>query len=185
VCGFFPLDQEAEVTTLVEELGLTSQVTLLRCQRVWMPNVESVGQLAYRVWGLEALGARYRDFHGRIEALHRSPAPPGSARGDGGDERAQMLVTYLFEHYKHCAPSLTKGHFEHWRQSLDNWEMTDGLGWVLALWLLGGPAARLGYLGELIADEDGVGPSSGAGGYCHDKPGVHRLHHSRPDPGTR
>jgi DNA-binding transcriptional regulator PaaX len=44
-------------------------VTLLRCQRVWMPNVESVGQLAYRVWGLEALGARYRDFHGRIEAL--------------------------------------------------------------------------------------------------------------------
>jgi hypothetical protein len=32
--------------------------------------------------------------------------------------------------------------------------MTDGLGWVLAFWLLGDPDTRLGYLRELIADED-------------------------------
>jgi 3-methyladenine DNA glycosylase AlkD len=67
---------------------------------------------------------------------------------------ARMLVTYLFEHYKHCAPDLTKGHFEGWRRGLHNWEMTDGLGWVMALWLLGDPDTRLDYLWELIADED-------------------------------
>lgn len=72
--------------------------------------------------------------------------------GESREER--MLVTYLLEHYKHCAPDLTKGHFERWHRGLDNWEVTDGLGWVLALWLLGDPDARLGYLGELIADED-------------------------------
>ncbi len=32
--------------------------------------------------------------------------------------------------------------------------MTDGLGWVMAFWLLGDPDARLDYLGELIADEN-------------------------------
>lgn len=64
-----PFDQEAEVTTLVEELGLAGHVALLRCQRVWMPGVESVGELASRVWGLEPLAAHYRDFNGRAEAL--------------------------------------------------------------------------------------------------------------------
>jgi 3-methyladenine DNA glycosylase AlkD len=72
-----------------------------------------------------------------------------------GDSREEwMLFTYLLEHYKHCAPDLTKGHFERWRRSLDNWEMTDGLGWVLAFWLLGDPDTRLDYLWDLIADED-------------------------------
>jgi 3-methyladenine DNA glycosylase AlkD len=32
--------------------------------------------------------------------------------------------------------------------------MTDGLGWVLAFWMLGDPDTRLGYLEELISDED-------------------------------
>ena len=72
--------------------------------------------------------------------------------GESREER--MLFTYLLEHYKHLVPDLTRAHFERWRQSLDNWEMTDGLGWVLALWLLADPDTRLDYLGELIADED-------------------------------
>jgi len=72
--------------------------------------------------------------------------------GESREER--MLFTYLLEHYKHLVPDLTRTDFERWRQSLDNWEMTDGLGWVLACWLLGDPDTRLGYLGELIADED-------------------------------
>ena len=67
-----PLDQETEVTTLVEELGLAERVTLLRCQRVWTPGTESIGELAYRVWGLEALAAHYRDFNTRTEALLES-----------------------------------------------------------------------------------------------------------------
>jgi 3-methyladenine DNA glycosylase AlkD len=72
--------------------------------------------------------------------------------GDSREER--MLVTYLFEHYKQCAPGLTKGHFERWRQDLDNWEVTDSLGWLLALWLLANADTRLDYLGELIAGQD-------------------------------
>jgi len=72
--------------------------------------------------------------------------------GESREER--MLFTYLLEHYKHLVPDLTRAHFERWRRGLDNWEMTDGLGWVLALWLLGDPDTRLDYLGELIADED-------------------------------
>ena len=64
-----PFDQEAEVTALVEELGLTGMVALLRCQRVWVPGVESAGDLAYQVWGLGTLEARYRDFNGRVDGL--------------------------------------------------------------------------------------------------------------------
>jgi phenylacetic acid degradation operon negative regulatory protein len=64
-----PFDQEADLTNLIEELGLAGQVTLLHCQRVWMPGVEAVGEIARRVWGLEALMIRYRDFNNRVEAL--------------------------------------------------------------------------------------------------------------------
>ena len=72
--------------------------------------------------------------------------------GESREER--MLFTYLFEHHKHLVPDLTRADFERWRRGLDNWEMTDGLGWVMALWLLGDSDTRLDYLGELIADED-------------------------------
>ena len=72
--------------------------------------------------------------------------------GESREER--MLFTYLLEHYKHLVPDLTRADFERWRRGLDNWEVADGLGWVLALWLLGDPDTRLDYLGELIADED-------------------------------
>lgn len=67
-----PFDQDAEVASLVEELGLAGQVTLLRCQRVWTLGVEGVGELAHRVWGLEALKAHYHDLNSRIEALLES-----------------------------------------------------------------------------------------------------------------
>jgi 3-methyladenine DNA glycosylase AlkD len=73
---------------------------------------------------------------------------------NGQSREERMLFTYLLEHHKHLVPGLTSAHFERWRQTLDNWEVTDGLGWVLALWLLGDPDTRLDYLGELIADED-------------------------------
>jgi phenylacetic acid degradation operon negative regulatory protein len=67
-----PFGQEADVTALVEELGLAGQVALLRCQRVWMPGVEGIGELACRVWGLEPVAAHYRDFNGRAEILLES-----------------------------------------------------------------------------------------------------------------
>jgi 3-methyladenine DNA glycosylase AlkD len=96
-----------------------------------------------RAWGRDHKQVACDDLVALVEALWS---------GDSREER--MLATYLFEHYKHCAPSLTKAHFECWRRDLDNWEMTDGLGWLLAIWLLGDPDTRLDYLGELIADED-------------------------------
>ena len=73
---------------------------------------------------------------------------------NGKSREERMLFTYLLEHYKRLVPELTWADFERWRQGLDNWEMTDGLGWVIAVWLLGDPDTRLDYLRELIADED-------------------------------
>jgi len=74
---------------------------------------------------------------------------------DGRSREERLLVIYLLGHYKRCIPGLTWAHFERWRQDLDNWEVTDGLGqWVLALWLLEDPKARLAHLRNLIADED-------------------------------
>lgn len=86
-----PHDQEAEVTAQVEELGLTGQVSLLRCQRVWMPGVESIGELAYCVWRLEALAAHYRDFNSRVEALLESLERVG--QGEGVDAEVLLFET--------------------------------------------------------------------------------------------
>ncbi len=71
-----------------------------------------------------------------------------------GSREERVLAMLLLEHYKHWAPDLTRGHFECWRRDLDSWEITDGLGWALALWLMGDLDARLDYLWDLIADED-------------------------------
>jgi len=112
--------------------------------------------------GLKVYGLRVLQLRDIVRAWGRDHQQV--ARGDlvalvdflwNGESREEwMLFTYLLEHYKHLVPDLTRAHFERWRRRLDNWEMTDGLGWVLALWLLGDPDSRLGYLGELIADED-------------------------------
>lgn len=64
-----PFDQAADVTALIEELELVGHVTLLRCQRVWVPGVEDVRELANHAWGLDALAARYRDLNRRFELL--------------------------------------------------------------------------------------------------------------------
>jgi DNA-binding transcriptional regulator PaaX len=44
-------------------------VALLRCQQVWIPDVENIEKLVHRVWRLEALETRYQDFNQSIEAL--------------------------------------------------------------------------------------------------------------------
>jgi len=96
-----------------------------------------------RAWGRAHQQVALNDLVALVDSLWN---------GESREER--MLFTYLLEHYKHLVPDLTREHFERWRRGLDNWEATDGLGWVLALWLLGDPDTRLDYLGELIADED-------------------------------
>ena len=64
-----PIDQEQEVVALIEELGLSQMVALLRCQRLWMPGVDGVNELVHQVWGLDALDAHYRHLNGRIETM--------------------------------------------------------------------------------------------------------------------
>lgn len=96
-----------------------------------------------RAWGHAHQQIAHDDLVALVDSLWN---------GESREER--MLSTYLLEHYKHLVPDLTRADFEQWRQSLDNWEMTDGLGWVLALWLSADPDARLDYLGELIVEED-------------------------------
>jgi 3-methyladenine DNA glycosylase AlkD len=74
---------------------------------------------------------------------------------DGKSREERLLVIYLLGHYKRWIPDLAWAHFDRWRQDLDNGEITDGLGqWVLALWLLEDPKARLAHLRNPIADED-------------------------------
>lgn len=96
-----------------------------------------------RAWGRAHQQIAHDDLVALVDSLWN---------GESREER--MLFTYLLEHYKHLVPDLTRAQFERWRRGLDNWEMTDGLGWVMALWLLADPDTRLDYLGDLIADED-------------------------------
>ena len=72
----------------------------------------------------------------------------------GGSREEREMAFYLLEHYGRWVPDLPKAHFERWRRELDSWVETDGLGWTLALWLMGDPDTRMDYLWELIADED-------------------------------
>ena len=78
-------DCEPGVIALVEELGLTGLVALMRCQRVWMPGLESPGDLARQVWALDGLASRYRDFNRRMEALLAS-LERVSQEGENGAE---------------------------------------------------------------------------------------------------
>lgn len=72
----------------------------------------------------------------------------------GGSREEREVAFYLLEHYSHWVPDLPKAHFERWRRDLDSWVESDGLGWALALWLMGDPDTRMDYLWDLIADED-------------------------------
>ena len=72
----------------------------------------------------------------------------------GESREEQTLSVLLLEQHEHWIPDLTRVHFDRWRRGLESWEATDGLGWILALWLSGDPDTRLGYLSDLIGDVD-------------------------------
>jgi 3-methyladenine DNA glycosylase AlkD len=74
---------------------------------------------------------------------------------NGESREEKLLAVYLLQGYRRWIPDLTWAHFDRWRGSLDNWEVTDGLSqWVLGPWLLADPETRLDHLWDLIADED-------------------------------
>ncbi len=144
------MDIEAERQQLLEQIRQRAdpeyQATVKRTVptglKVYGLRVPQLRDIA-RAWGRDHKQIAHDDLVALVDSLWN---------GESREER--MLFTYLLEHYKPLVPALTRAHFAGWRQSLDNWEMTDGLGWVMALWLLGDPDTRLDYLGELIADED-------------------------------
>ena len=113
--------------------------TGLRVYGLRVPQLRGI----VRAWGRDHKQIACDDLAALVDSLWN---------GESREER--MLFTLLLEHYKHLVPELTRADFEGWRRDLDNWEMTDGLGWVLALWLLADLDTRVDYLGELIADED-------------------------------
>jgi len=144
------MDIETERQQLLEHIRQYAdpeyQVTVSRMVptglKVYGLRVPQLRDIA-RAWGRAHQQIARDDLAALVDSLWN---------GESREER--MLFTYLLEHYKLLVPDLTRADFERWRRGLDNWEMTDGLGWVLALWLLGDPDTRLDYLGELIADED-------------------------------
>ena len=144
------MDTEAERQQLLEQIRQYAdpeyQATVGRTVptglKVYGLRVPQLRDIA-RAWGRAHQQVARDDLVALVDPLWN---------GESREER--MLLSYLLEHYKHLVPDLTRADFEGWRCSLDNWEMTDGLGWVLALWLLGDPDTRLDYLGGLIADDD-------------------------------
>lgn len=64
-----PTDREAEVKAVIEELALHEHVALLRCESIWVPGMENARDLAYWVWRLQGLEARYLDLNQGMERL--------------------------------------------------------------------------------------------------------------------
>jgi 3-methyladenine DNA glycosylase AlkD len=113
--------------------------TALKVYGVRVPQLRKIAQAWYRAHKQIACD----DLATLVETLWN---------GESREERS--LAVLLLEHYGDQVPDLSKEHFDRWRQSLDSWESTDGLGWILALWLAGDPDTGLDYLWELIADGD-------------------------------
>jgi phenylacetic acid degradation operon negative regulatory protein len=82
-----PFDQEAEVASLVAELGLDGMVAILHCDRIQMPGLAGVGELARGVWDLEPLAQHYRDLNHRVEVFAASLR----RAGQGGQIDAEAL----------------------------------------------------------------------------------------------
>lgn len=105
-----------------------------------------------RVPHLRQIAREWQRDHKQIECEDLVALMELLWNGQSLEER--VLATLLLERYKHLILNLTRTHFDRWRRGLDNWALTDGLGWVLALWILGDTDVRLTYLRGLVADED-------------------------------
>lgn len=113
--------------------------TALLVYGVKVPKLRKIAKAWYRVHKEIAC----EDLFALVEALWAS-----------GSREEREVAFYLLEHYGQWVPDLPQAHFERWRRDLDSWVETDGLGWALALWLMGDPDTRMDYLWDLIAGED-------------------------------
>jgi len=120
-------------------------------------SVDTLAPTALQVYGVKV--PRLREIANAWYRAHREIARDDlfalvERLWEAGSREGRQIVFYLLEHYSRWTPDLPQACFERWRRDLDSWVETDGLGWTLALWLMGDPDARLDYLWELIADED-------------------------------
>ena len=113
----------------------TTAPTKLKVYGVRVPDLRKIT----RAWYREHKQISREDLLALVEILWNNAS-----------HEERQLVTYLFEYYKKIMPTLTRSNFEYWRQGLDNWVITDNLGWLLGLWILADPDNRLDYLEELI-----------------------------------
>jgi 3-methyladenine DNA glycosylase AlkD len=112
--------------------------------------------------GLKVYGVRVPELRKIAKAWYR--AHKDIARDDlfalvkalweSGAREERGIAFHLLEHFERWVPDLPRAHFERWRRDLDSWVETDGLGWMLAVWLAGDPEARMYYLWELVDDKD-------------------------------
>jgi 3-methyladenine DNA glycosylase AlkD len=105
-----------------------------------------------RVPDLRKITRAWRRAHRDIAQENLEAVLEALWNGQSREER--KLVIYLLLDYERRIPDLPQSLFERWRRDIDSWEMADGVGWILGLWLVGDPGTRLDYLWHLIADED-------------------------------
>lgn len=105
-----------------------------------------------RVPDLRKIARAWRRAHQEIAQENLVAVLNALWNGQSREER--KLVIYLLLDYERRIPDLSQALFERWRRDIDSWEMADGVGWILGLWLVGDPETRLDYLWRLIADED-------------------------------
>ena len=114
--------------------------TQLKVYGVRMPHLQEIA----RDWQRDHEEVSDDDLLGVVEVLW-----------DGESQEERVLAVELLVRYRRRIPGLAWDHFDRWRRKVDNWGLGDGLGTkVMAPWLLADPAARLGHLEDLIADED-------------------------------
>lgn len=145
------MDIEAEKRYLLDQI---KQHTDPDFQEV-MSRVVPTG---LKVYGLQT--TLLRQIAGAWQRAHKRVARQDlwmlvQAMRDGESREERFVALNLMQYYSHWIPDLTWAHFERWRRSLDNWELTDVLGvGILGPWVLGDPGTRLSHLKDLIADED-------------------------------
>jgi len=127
------------VDPMPKESGVDFAPTAIRTYGVKVPQLRQVAKAWYRAHK----GIDQPRLFGLVRTLW-----------DSGSREERSLVFYLLEHWAKWVPDLVQDDFDHWRRGLDSWTETDGLSWMLALWLAGAPHERLPYLRELIGDDD-------------------------------
>ena len=130
---------EGHVDPAREGVADRTAPTGLKVYGVKVPDLRKIA----KAWYCAHKDIARDDLFALVEALWES-----------GSREERQVAFYLLERFERWVPDLPKAHFEHWRRDLDSWVEADGLGWTLAVWLAGDPKVRLGYLWQLVGDED-------------------------------